>query len=98
MKVHYSRRAATDLESIREYLSARSVRGAVNVIAAIYLTIEFIRRNPEAAEATTISGVRAKTVRKYRFKIFYRFTRQHDLIEITHVRHTSRRPWGGEDD
>lgn len=87
MKVHYSRRAANDLESVREYLYERSPRGAVNVLAAIYLTIEFIRRNPEAAETTTISSIRAKTVRKYRFKIFYRVVSRDDLIEIVHVRH-----------
>jgi len=98
MNVHYSRRAANDLESVREYLSEQSPRGAINVLAAIYLTIEFIRRNPEAAEMTTISGIRAKTVRKYRFKIFYRVVPHNDLIEIVHVRHTSRRPWDGNDE
>ena len=72
MKLRYSRRAAHDLESIREYLSERSVRGAANVLAAIYLSIEFIRRNPQASEKTTIAGVRAKAVKKYRFKVFYR--------------------------
>jgi toxin ParE1/3/4 len=97
MKVRYSRRAANDLESIREYLSEQSVRGAANVLAAVYLAIEFIRRNPEAAEQTAIGDVRAKTVRKYRFKIFYRVLADDDTIEIVHVRHTSRRPWSGAD-
>jgi toxin ParE1/3/4 len=96
MKVRYSRSAANDLESIHEYLSARSVRGAANVLAAIYLAIEFIRRNPLAAEKTTIGDVHAKTIRKYRFKIFYRVLAGDDTIEIAHIRHTSRRPWGGD--
>lgn len=96
MKLRYSRRAAHDLESIREYLSERSVRGAANVLAAIYLSIEFIRRNPQASEKTTIAGVRAKAVKKYRFKVFYRVAASDDTIEIVHVRHTSRRPWRGE--
>jgi len=98
MKVRYSRRAAHDLESIRGYLSERSVRGSANVLAAIYLSIEFIRRNPQASQKTTIVGVRAKTVRKYRFKVFYRIAVSDDTIEIVHVRHTSRHPWSGEDD
>jgi len=98
MKVRYSRRAAHDLESIREYLTSRSTRGAVNVLSAIYLAIEFIRRNPLAAERTTIADVRAKTVRKYRFKVFYRVIASDDVVEIVHVRHTSRRPWSGNDD
>jgi len=54
MKVRYSRRAAHDLESIREYLNKRSVRRAANVLAAIYLSIEFIRRNPQASEKTAL--------------------------------------------
>lgn len=96
MKVRYSRRAVYDLESIREYLNERSMRGAANVLAAIYLSIEFIRRNPQASEKTVIAGVRAKAVRKYRFKVFYRIAASDDTIEIVHVRHTSRRPWRGE--
>jgi toxin ParE1/3/4 len=98
MKVRYSRRAANDLESIQKYLNARSARGAANVLAAMYLAIEFIRRNPLAAEKTTIGNVRAKTVRKYRFKIFYRVLARDDTIEIVHIRHTSRRPWSGDND
>jgi len=97
MKVRYSRRAAHDLDTIRDYLSERSLRGAANVLAAIYLAIEFIRRNPQAAEETSIAAVRVKVVRKYRFRIFYRVLEHDDTIEIVHVRHTSRRPWiGGE--
>jgi len=98
MKVRYSRRAAHDLESIREYVASRSPRGAASVLAAIFLAIEFIRRNPLAAEHTPIGDVRAKTVRKYRFKIFYRVVAADDTVEIVHVRHTSRRPWVGNDD
>jgi toxin ParE1/3/4 len=64
----------------------------------MYLAIEFIRRNPLAAEKTTIGNVRAKTVRKYRFKIFYRVLARDDTIEIVHIRHTSRRPWSGDND
>ena len=97
MKVRYSRRAAHDLDSIRAYLSDRSLRGAASVLAAIYLAIEFIRRNPDAGEKTTIGSVRVKTVRKYRFRIFYRRLEEDETLEIVHVRHTSRRPWTGED-
>ena len=97
MNVRYSRRAANDLKSINDYLSARSVRGAANVLAAIYLAIEFIRRNPSAAERSTIADVHSKTVRKYHFRIFYRVLAD-DTIEIVHVRHTARHPWSGNDD
>ena len=62
------------------------------MLTAIYAAVEFTRRYPDAGELTRIRGVRAKIVHKYRFKIFYRVIAENDVIEIVHVRHTSRRP------
>jgi toxin ParE1/3/4 len=98
MTIRYSPRATRDLESIREYLSRRSPQGAINVLTAIFAAVEFIRRHPEATEPTRIHGVRAKVVQRYRFKVFYRVIANGDVIEIIHVRHTSRRLWSGQDD
>ena len=92
MRLRYSRRATNDLTSIHEYLSARSPRASVSVLTSIYAAVEFIRRHPEASELTSIHSIRGKIVRKYRFKIFYRVIAEDDVIEIVHVRHTSRRP------
>jgi len=97
MTIRYSPRATRDIESIREYLGKRSPQGAIHVLTAIYAAIEFIRRYPEAAQATRIRGVRAKIVQRYRFKIFYRVNSIDSVIEIIHVRHTSRRLWSSED-
>jgi len=97
MRIRYSRRATRDLEAIHEYLAERSPRGAVNVMTAIFASVEFIRRHPEAAPAvSTIAGVRGVVVHRYRFKVFYRVLAPDEVIEIIHVRHTSRRPWSGE--
>ena len=63
-------------------------------MAAILAVVEFVRRHPHGAEKTNIPGVQGKVVKKYRFKVFYRVG--DDLIEIVHVRHTSRRAWQGE--
>ena len=58
MRIRYSPRATRDLDAIHEYLAKRSPRGAANVMAAIFTSIEFIRRNPEAAPAVSnIAGV-----------------------------------------
>jgi toxin ParE1/3/4 len=97
MTIRYSPRATRDIELIREYLGKRSPKGAIHVLTAIYAAVEFIRRHPEAAQATRIRGVRAKIVQRYRFKIFYRVDVTDSVIEIIHVRHTSRRLWSGED-
>ena len=72
MRIRYSRRATRDLTSIQEYRTERSPQRAIRVMAAILAAVEFIRRYPGAAEMTLIAGVRAKLVRRYRFKIFFR--------------------------
>ncbi len=95
MRVRYSPRASDDLAEIYQYLSARSPRGATNVMTSIYAAVEFIRRNPRAAEAA-IPGLRGKVVQKYNFKIFYRVIENDDIVEVVHIRHTSRKPWSGE--
>ena len=92
MRLRYSRRATNDLASIHEYLNARSPRAALDALTSIYAAVEFIRRHPDASELTSIRGIRGKIVRKYRFKVFYRVITEEDVIEIVHVRHTSRRP------
>ncbi|HEY1981411.1 MAG TPA: type II toxin-antitoxin system RelE/ParE family toxin [Xanthobacteraceae bacterium] len=98
MKIRYSPRATRDLEAIYEYLIHRSPKGTVNVLTAIYASIEFIRRHPAATQVTTVPGVHAMIVRRYRFKIFYRILKAENVLEVVHVRHTSRRSWSGEDD
>jgi toxin ParE1/3/4 len=97
MIIRYSRRATRDLESIHEYLTKRSPKGVENVLTAIYAAVEFIRRHPDASEATRIEGVRGKIVQRYRFKIFYRIMASDNAVEIVHVRHTARRSWLGDD-
>jgi plasmid stabilization system protein ParE len=98
MKVRYSRRATSDLSSIHQYLSERNSVGASHVMTGIYASIEFVRRNPYGSEKTSIDGVHVKVVRNYRFKIFYRILPHDDFVEIVHVRHTSRRPWSGDEE
>jgi len=67
-------------------------------MAAIDAAIEHIRHAPHAAERTNFSRIRAKTVQRYDFKIFYRLSEDAEIVEIVHVRHTSRRSWSGKDD
>jgi len=98
MNIRYSPRAARDLEAIYRYLVEKSPQGASNVMTAIYAAIAFVRRHPEGGQSTSISGVRTMIVRRYRFKVFYRVALREGAIEIVHVRHTSRRPWSGEND
>ena len=65
------------------------------MLTAIYAAIEFIRRRPLGAPKTKIAGVHGKVVRKYSFKVFYRVVENGGVVEIVHVRHTSRKTWPG---
>jgi plasmid stabilization system protein ParE len=94
MKVRYTPQARRDIGRIYAYLNKRSPSGALNVSAAIYAGVRFIAERPKASERTDNPIVRVKVVRRYRYKIFYRING--DMVEILHVRHTSRRPWRGE--
>ena len=93
MRVRYTPRARRDIGQIYAYLNKRSPSGAFNVLAAIYAGVRFIAHRPEASERTDDANVRVKVVRRYRYKIFYCVTA--DIVEILHIRHTSRRPWKG---
>ena len=95
MSVRYTPRARGDFERIYRYLDERSPSVARNVMRAIYAGVEFIAEHPETSERTDDPRVRVKTVRRYRYKVFYSIG-DSDTVEIVHVRHTSRRPWEGK--
>jgi plasmid stabilization system protein ParE len=93
MKIRYRARALADLEDIFLYLNARSPSGATNVLQAIRAAIVEISEHPMAAQSTSAFDIRVRILGRYRYKIFYSV--QSDFIEIIHVRHAARRPWGG---
>ncbi|WP_168192809.1 type II toxin-antitoxin system RelE/ParE family toxin [Undibacter mobilis] len=92
MKVRYRPRAKADIDEIFQYLNERSPSGALHVLSAIADAIDEIGANPDAWQATSLPDIRAKTVGRYRYKIFYAAVGD-ETVEIIHVRHTARRPW-----
>jgi len=91
MTLRYSPRAQNDLSDIFRYLDERSPTGAINVMRAIYASVAFLAEHPHASQETNRSGVSVKIVNRYSFKVFYH-TISGGVIEIIHIRHTSRRP------
>ncbi len=92
MRVVYSKRALADLEQIAEYYVAHASRTIADSIGQqLRSVIDRIARNPESApRVSQRSQVRAATVVRYPFRIFYRVNDA--SIDILHIRHTSRRP------
>jgi plasmid stabilization system protein ParE len=92
MRLVYSRRALADIEAIATYYSANASPAVAQSIERRFIdVIERIRRAPESApRVTQRSQVRVASVTRYPFRIFYRM--REDMIDILHIRHTSRRP------
>ena len=91
MKVRYSPQAFADRERIFEYLRARSPSGARKVMESIRTAAAQLAEQPHSGYRTDDYNVRVKFVIQYPYKIFYRV--RDDIVEIAHIRHTSRRSW-----
>ena len=94
MRVRYTPEAFADREKIFEYLREHSPSGARNVMASIREAVQLLRDHPYGGYKTNDPDVRVKFLIRYPYKIFYRL--RDDVVEIAHIRHTSRRPWAGE--
>ncbi len=94
MRVRYTPEAFADRERIFEYLRERSPSGARNVMASIRDAVKLLQDQPYSGYKTDDPDVRALFIIRYPYKIFYRV--RDDVVEIAHIRHTSRRPWEGE--
>ena len=90
MRVRYTPRAFSDREQILEYLSERSAGGARNVAASIRDAVVQLGDHPHSGYRTDDPDVRVIFVTSYPYKIFYRVR---DVVEILHIRRTSRRSW-----
>jgi plasmid stabilization system protein ParE len=91
MRVRYTPQAFSDRERIFDYLHERSPGGAGRVLTSIRETVRLLGEHPYSGYKTNDPEVRVKFVVRYPYKIFYRV--RDDVVEIVHIRHTSRRPW-----
>lgn len=94
MRVRYTPAAFSDRERILEYLRERSPNGARNVAASIREAVAQLGDQPLSGYRTDNPDVRVMFVVRYPYKIFYRV--RETVVEILHIRHTSRRAWTGD--
>jgi toxin ParE1/3/4 len=94
MRVRYTSEAFADREKIFQYLRERSPSGARNVLASIRDAVAQLADHPQSGYRTDDPDVRVLFVARYPYKIFYRVFGE--VVEIAHIRHTSRRPQVGE--
>jgi toxin ParE1/3/4 len=91
MRIRYTPEAFADRERIFEYLRKRSPSGARNVMARIRGALRQLRDQPFSRHQTDDPNVRVIFIGRYPYNIFYRV--RDDVVEIAHIRHTSRMPW-----
>jgi addiction module RelE/StbE family toxin len=95
MKVRFTRRAQRDLTQIHDYISQDSPTIASRFITRLIERAREIGDHPMAGRATDDPDVRVVVARRLRYLIFY--TIAENELQITHIRHTSRRrpsSWG----
>lgn len=95
MKILYSRQALSDLSDIANYYTTSASPAVAEAIARrLFDVIDRIQRAPlSAPRVARRSNVRAASLIRYPFRIFYRL--RDDTIDILHIRHASRRPLAG---
>ena len=89
MKVRFTRRALGDLAGIDNYIRQDSPTVASEVIARLIERARQLADNPLQGRATDEFPARVIIEPRLRYLIFY--TIDGDDIQITHIRHTSRR-------
>jgi len=96
MKVVFTDEALRDLDDILHFIGRNYPTASVGFEKRLHTLLERIGTWPESAQVVADrSGVRAASLIRYPYKVFYRVT-EHD-VEILHIHHGARRqPW--EDD
>ena len=95
MKVRFTRSAQRDLAQILQYIGEDSPTIASRFVARLYERALAIGDVPFEGKATDEPDVRVVVAPRLRYLIFYRIVGGE--VQITHIRHTSRRRpgnWG----
>lgn len=89
MRVRFTRPAQADLQRIYTYLSKENPTAASHLIARLVERARTLGNSPDEGRATDEPNARVIVVPQLRYFIFY--TVESDAVQITHIRHTSRR-------
>ncbi len=92
MKLRYTLPALADLNSILDYIAARSSQGATRVQGRIEDIIGLLLTNPDIGTRTDDPTIRRLTTQPYPFLVFYEVTEMEIIIHA--VRHAARDPLG----
>ncbi len=89
MRIRFTRPAQADLQRIYDYVSKDNPAEASRLIARLIERARSLGETPGEGRATDEPNARVIVVPRLRYFIFY--TVEGDEVQITHIRHTSRR-------
>jgi len=95
MKLRYTSRAFAERERIFSYLDERCPQAARRIIGRIVGRIRALEHNPYSGRRTDRGDLYTFWVAATTYRDFYRIDGEE--VIIVHIRHTSRRPWRGEE-
>jgi len=92
MKVRYTAAARREIAEILSYIAQDNPKAAKRVASEIETTVGLLSRHPRIAMVVHESGIRAKLVGRFQYRIFY--TTDDDILTVRNVRSTRRLlPW-----
>ena len=92
MKIVFTAAGRRDLDDILSYLTENNPTLVEPVSQRIQATLAVLSQWPQSARSVAQrAGVRVASLIHHPYQIFYRVDR--GVIEIIHIRHTSRHPW-----
>ena len=91
MRVRFTRPAQADLKQTYAYVSRENPVQASRLVAGLVERARAIGDSPFFGRETDEQNVRVVIAPKLRHLIFYAV--KDGEVHITHIRHTSRRPW-----
>jgi toxin ParE1/3/4 len=95
MKVRYTARAFAERERIFSYLNERNPQAARAIVGRIIRRIRTLEHNPYSGRRTDRGDLYTFWVAGTTYRVYYRI--DGDGVIIIHIRHTSQRPWLGEE-
>jgi len=92
VKLRYTLPALADLESILDYIAARSPQGAERVQARVKAILDLLLTHPRMGARTDDPTIRRVTTTPYPYLIFYEITATEIVVHT--IRHGARYPLG----
>jgi toxin ParE1/3/4 len=91
MKLHFTRQAKDDLESIADYIHQQNPEAALRVRDSIIDSLRTLVLFPGIGRRQKVAGVRKILTRRYRYLVYYTVDDSAEEIVILTIQHPARK-------